>query len=229
MSSAAGVGPPKYRNARIALVGLDDSAAAMLTALFEQFNIATEPMNDNAAARLGREKFDGCVVRLEPGAELVLQAARKNAANQRMVVYGVCNQMSDARPYSKFGINVLLTLPLERREALRAIKGTHLLVLHEFRRYVRIPLATTVTISVRGGEKIKGTSSEVSGGGMSLQLPVKLAAGEPLEVWLSLENDKPVRIPGVVRWTRNDLTGIRFEDEDARVRVKEWIDRYLGF
>jgi hypothetical protein len=218
------------RRARVAIVGVDDDTATMLKQLFDQFKISAEILKSEAAQRLHREKFDGCVVRLQPGADDVLKAARTNAANSRMVVYGVCTGIGDARPYSKYGINALLMLPLDRREALKAIKGTHLLVLHEFRRYVRIPLAVEVTATV-SGSAMKATSHEVSGGGMSLQLPVRLKHGDVLELTLSLPNGPAVKIPAVVRWTKEaeQLTGVRFEDEDARTKVKTWIDKYLGY
>lgn len=218
------------KRARVAIVGLDSQTAATLMPLFEQFHICAEVLEDQAPQRLKYEKFDGCVVRLGIGADEVLNAARSNAANSRMVVYGVCNSIGDARPFSKFGINALLTLPLDRREALRAIKGSHLLVLHEFRRYVRIPLAADVTVTV-SGTVIKGASTEISGGGMSLKMPVSLNIGDRVEVTLSLPNGPALRTPAIVRWTRpaEQLIGIRFEDEDGRVKVKNWIDKYLGY
>jgi PilZ domain len=169
-------------------------------------------------------------VRLESGADDVLKSARTNAANSRMVVYGVCDGIGDARPFSKYGINALLILPLDRREALKAIKGSHLLVLHEFRRYVRIPLAVEVTV-ITSGSSIKAASEEISGGGMSLKMNVALRIGDPLEVVLSLPDGPAVKIPAVVRWNKQgeQLVGVRFEDEDARAKVKNWIDKYLGF
>lgn len=218
------------KRARVAIVGLDPETAATLKPLFEQFHISAEVLEDQAPQRLRHEKFDGCVVRLAPGAEDVLGAARTNAANSRMVVYGVCNGIGDARPFSKFGINALLMLPLDRREALKAIKGSHLLVLHEFRRYVRIPLAVDVTVTL-SGSALKAASTEISGGGMSLKLSVPLNIGDRVEVTLSLPHGPALRTPAIVRWTRpgEQLIGIRFEDDEGRVKVKNWIDKYLGY
>jgi len=212
------------------MVGLDDATAATLKPLFEQFKINAEVVVERAAERLRREKFDGCAVRLGEGADDVLRAARTNIANSRMVIYGLCRDFSEARPYSKYGINVMLTLPIERREALKAIKGTHLLVLHEFRRYVRIPLAEEVVIEVSGSH-MKATSHEISGGGMSLNVPVKLKTGDPMQVILTLAGGSKVSIPATVRWVRDheELIGVRFEDEESRRKVKNWIDSYLGF
>jgi Tfp pilus assembly protein PilZ len=78
---------------------------------------------------------------------------------------------------------------------------------------------------------MKATTHEVSGGGMSLQLPVKLRNGDTMELSLSLPGGPVVKIPAVVRWTKEaeQLTGVRFEDEDARTKVKNWIDKYLGY
>ena len=55
--------------------------------------------------------------------------------------------------YSKYGINAMFNEPLERPAALKLIRATRMLVLHEFRRYVRIPVMTEVCI-VGDGRKI---------------------------------------------------------------------------
>jgi len=44
------------------------------------------------------------------------------------------------------GINAIFNEPLERPAALKLVRATRMLVLHEFRRYVRIPVMTEVSV-----------------------------------------------------------------------------------
>ena len=71
--------------------------------------------------------------------------------------------------YSKYGINAMFQEPVERSAALKLVRATNMLVLHEFRRYVRIPVMTEVAIQVSEGRKFTATSIEVSSGGMSIK------------------------------------------------------------
>ena len=50
----------------------------------------------------------------------------------------------EAMRYSKYGINAMFQEPVERSAALKLVRATNTLVLHEFRRYVRIPVITEV-------------------------------------------------------------------------------------
>ena len=87
--------PPQNKKtlARVALVGIQDSARIVLSECFRQFGIETVIMSDNAADRLKKEKFEACVVRLSPGTETVLESARTSPSNNRMVIYGVGGTM----------------------------------------------------------------------------------------------------------------------------------------
>ncbi len=142
--------PPQTKKAlaRVALVGIQDSARIVLSECFRQFGIETVIMTDNAADRLKREKFEACVIRLSPETEAVLESARTSPSNNRMVIYGVGGTVQDAMRYSRYGINAVFNEPIERPSALKLVRATQMLVLHEFRRYVRIPVITEVSVAL---------------------------------------------------------------------------------
>ncbi len=215
--------------ARVALIGLDEPTAAVLTDCFRQFAIQTVRLSpDEAVQRLNKEKFEALAVRLEGIADHVLEAARTSPSNQRIVVFGIAAGSKQALQYSRFGINAVLDDPVERQGALRVVRATHLLVVHELRRYVRIPVVTQVVLSTANC-RIAGHTQEISGGGMSVKAGVKLPAGERADICFDLPLKPGIKLGAVVCWVREmGLIGLRFNPEDAgRVHVKRWIDDYL--
>jgi c-di-GMP-binding flagellar brake protein YcgR len=130
--------------------------------------------------------------------------------------------------YSKYGINAMFQEPLERPAALKLVRATHMLVLHEFRRYARIPIMTEVTVATSDGRRISASSLDVSSGGMSLKSSEDVPAGANVEISFSLLTLPRVTIRAVVTWRKSKSFGLRFDPaDDRRQKVKEWIDGYL--
>jgi hypothetical protein len=226
-TSIAPVFPPRKAAARTALVGLSEPARALLSEGFRQFGIETVVVTANAAERLTKEKFEACVLALGDGADTVMEAARSSPSNSRCVIYGVGGNAQEAMRYSKYGINAMFNEPLERPAALKLIRATRMLVLHEFRRYVRIPVLTEVSI-VGDGRRISATSIEMSTGGMSVKSSEDFSIGANVEVSFSLMTLPRVNLKGVVSWCKPKSLGVRFDSaDDRRQKVKIWIDSYL--
>jgi Tfp pilus assembly protein PilZ len=213
--------------ARTALVGLNESSRTLLAECFRQFNIETVVMTSNAADRLRKEKFEACVLSLGDGADLVMEAARSSPSNSRCVIYGVGGNAQQAMRYSKYGINAIFNEPLERPAALKLVRATRMLVLHEFRRYVRIPVMTEVSLA-GDGRRVSASSIEISSGGMSLKSSEDFSIGVGVEVSFSLMTLPRVNVRGVVSWRKPKSLGVRFDPTDERrQKVKIWIDSYL--
>ncbi len=213
--------------ARTALVGLSEPARALLENCFRQFGIEPVVISANAAERLHKEKFEACVLGLGTGADALMEAARSSRSNSRCVLYGVGGNAQQAMKYSKYGINAMFHEPLERQAALKLIRATRMLVLHEFRRYVRIPVMTEVSVV---GDKVRfnASSIEMSTGGMSLRTPEDVPVGTNVEVSFSLVTLPRMAVKGVISWRKPKLIGVRFDQADERRgKVKVWIDSYL--
>jgi hypothetical protein len=69
------------------------------------------------------------------------------------------------------------TTPVDRQAALKVVRATHLLVVHELRRYVRLPIVTEVELKI-GKDRVRATSQEISAGGMSMQTSATMAKDE---------------------------------------------------
>jgi hypothetical protein len=177
-----------------------------------------------------REKYDAAVLKLQPGSEVVLAAMRQSGSNRQMVIYGICRPEEDLRRFSSYAINVVMTDPLDRQGTLKTVRATHLLVLHEFRRYVRVPMITEVRIE-HAQEQTLGHSIEVSGGGMSLNSKLAAKLGSAVEVFFNLPGTQALSCSATVSWidSAEGTLGIRFNPEDQRRgKIKKWIDEYLG-
>jgi hypothetical protein len=223
----------KKTAARVALVNLSPAAGNLLRECFRQFGIETMDVTENASARFGREKFEGCVLQLDDHAEAVLQAVRNSPSNRRMVVYGICATAQESIRYSKYGVNALLRDPVERQDALKVVRSTHLLVIHELRLYIRVPLASQARVTTDTGDVFSATTQELSGGGMSIQSDRLPRSGAFVTVQFDLPPGAQVSrvtLQGTVCWarTRDNSFGVRFEATDpARMHIKQWIDEYL--
>jgi hypothetical protein len=232
MENAFAVAPVHARSsrktaARVALVDLRDSSRSLLTECFRQFGIETVVTSEASPERLSQEKFEACVLNLGPGAEKVMQAARTSPSNSRLVLYGLGGTAQEALRYSKYGVNAMFQEPLERPAALKLVRATYTLVLHEFRRYTRIPIMTEVSV-VSDGQRFTASSLDVSSGGMSVRSSEDLRPGSNVEVSFALLTLPRVNIRGTVTWRKPKSFGVRFDPTDERRRrVKEWIDGYL--
>jgi Tfp pilus assembly protein PilZ len=187
-------------------------------------------MTADKASRLLKEKFDACVIRLGAPAEPVLESARTSRSNNRMVIYGLGGTLKDAMKFSRFGINAVFNEPLERPAALKLVRATQMLILHEFHRYVRIPVITEVSVVARDNRRFTASSQEISSGGMSLTSPEQVASGTPVEVSFALLTLPRIWVRGNVSWVKPDSKafGVRFDTTDERrFRIKEWVDSYL--
>jgi len=218
-------------SARAALVELKDPVRSVISECFRQFGIETTILAADAADRLKKEKFEACVVKLSAPAGDVMESARSSPSNSRMVIYGVGGSAQDALRFSKYGVNAVFREPLERSAAMKLVRATQMLVLHELRRYVRIPVITETSVTVMNdNHRFLATSIEVSSGGMSMRSAEDVSVGQAVEISFSLLTLPRVWVRANVSW-RNPVGkafGVRFDNTDERrKRIKDWVEGYL--
>jgi len=215
--------------ARVALFDLSEASAQLVTECFRQSGIETVVIAREHADRLRREKFEACVLPLGQQAGSIIELARASASNARIIIYGLGGSAQDAMRYSKLCLNAVFHEPLERSAAIKLVRSTRMLVLHEFRRYVRVPVMTEVGIVMADGGRVVATSQEISSGGMSLKGHHVPELQSLVEVSFSLLTLPRVWVRGHVTWKKpNKSFGIRFDSTDERRhRLKQWIVSYL--
>jgi len=163
-STSTGFAPlPVHRKtaARVALFDLPEATANLVTECFRQYGIETVSIAREHADRLQREKFEACVLPLGERAGSIIELARGSASNARIIIYGLGGSAQDAMRYSKLCLNAVFHEPLERSAAMKLVRSTRMLVLHEFRRYVRVPVMTEVGIVMADGGRVTATSQEI--------------------------------------------------------------------
>jgi hypothetical protein len=230
-TALAPIPPSKKASARVALVDLKEPAKTILTDCFRQFGIEAVAMTGDVPDRLKKEKFEACVLKLGPEAEAAMESARTSASNSRMVIYGLGGNAQEAMRYSKYGINAVFHEPIERPATLKLVRATQMLVLHEFRRYVRIPVITEISIVTADSRRFTATSQEISSGGMSMRSAEDVSPGMNVEISFALLTLPRLWVRGTVSWRKPNSKsfGIRYDAQDERrLRIKEWIEAYLG-
>jgi hypothetical protein len=222
---------PSHRKsvASVVLFDLPENSESLLAECFRQFGIDTVRLAHEDAGRLQTEKFEACVLPLGPSAGEIIELARGSNSNSRIVIYGLGGTAQDALRYSKLCINAVFHEPLERSAALKLVRSSRNLILHEFRRYVRIPVMTEVRLATGDGGRVTATSQEISTGGMSLKGNHPPEPGSMVEVSFSLLTLPRVCVRGNVAWKKTNKTfGVRFDSSDERrQRLKEWLVAYL--
>src|SRR6476646_3140120 len=216
--------------ARIASIHIDPACNTFLNDCFRQFGITVVPAEGDPILLLNRQKFEACVLRLyDPEADRILKAARNSPSNRRLVAYGIARNTQEALRYSAYGINAVLDEPLDRQSVLKVVRSTHLLVIHELRRYVRIPVVTDVKLDIGSGST-NVVSVEVSSGGMSVRSPVPIASKEQVQITTTLPGLPKLTVRAYICWAKpaEKLYGLRYDPADERrLRVRGWIDQYL--
>ena len=145
-----------------------------------------------------------------------------------MILYGILPSDVDVRRFSRYGINTLINAPVGRSEALSVTRSTCLLLLHELRRYVRIPLVIEVSMESPSG-KFSGSTREISGGGMSVELAGQASLLDTVRLSFILPERPPVSIGAKVCWRKDSIVGFQFQDSDlGRQAVRGWINSFLG-
>src|SRR5882724_2279000 len=216
--------------ARITSIHIDPACNTFLNDCFRQFGITVVPADGDPILLLNRQKFEACVLRLyDPEADRILKAARNSPSNRRMVIYGIARNTQEALRFSSFGINAILDEPLDRQSVLKVVRATHLLVIHELRRYVRVPVVAQAEIEM-GAKTAAATTVEVSSGGMSLRCLTRLASTDPVRLTLTLPGIPRTTLRAFISWYRDTdkVYGLRFDStDDRRLKIRHWIDQYL--
>jgi c-di-GMP-binding flagellar brake protein YcgR len=102
-------------------------------------------------------------------------------------------------------------------------------VIHELRRYVRVPVIAEATLEV-GATTAKVMTVEVSSGGMSVRSANPLSSTDSVRISARLPGLDHLDVRAFVCWARpaEKVYGLRFDPSDQRrLQVRRWIDQYL--
>lgn len=234
MSAASSAGAPagvQKPAARAILFAISSPTSDVVRECFRQFGVDAILDDDPTGQRLQREKFEACVVALDdPEAPRLIEAARKSKSNHRILIYGLASSAKQALSYSKYGVNAIIDVPVNRTAALKVVRSSHLLVLNELRRYARVPIVVQARVQTEQ-RSFDAMTVEISAGGMSLKTERSLLMNSAVVLNFTLPPATEIKVRGSVAWVnaQEQRLGVRFDPSDGhRIRVKEWVEEYLG-
>jgi Tfp pilus assembly protein PilZ len=227
--SSNGVGPIVGR----ALVVSNDSAVAKQIATgMQRFSIAVEICTDISEAlnRVGRRKFEAVVVDLAFGEQVanLLDHVRLSPSNQKSVTFGI----QDPYMTGAFQVqpNFLIQKPLEDRVFESTLKAALGLIIREYRRYFRCPIAVPVSIH-DGALEFRCEIVNLSEGGAAVSTPITFRPGTPVRVRFTLP-DEPAAfdVEAEICWSNNKgLAAVQFVSHPPgqKVRLQNWLSRQI--
>lgn len=227
MSEGTGTITVAKAHPKLAAVSIDSADLSLLRELFGQRGVETLALPFDAfAQRVNNQKFEAVALKLDGNAEQLLKSVRTSPLNKHTVVYGVIDQLDKAQPFFKYGLNALLTTPMNREETLEVVTATHRLLSGELRLYPRVALVLPVDV-VFEGKREHAICTELSGGGMSLRADVAAGVGQKVDLFFALPGGKQVALSAIGSWKLPGKIGVRFEKTDNREIVRNWLYDYL--
>ena len=215
-------------NATLAVIHAPAAAVNLLRQCFRQYRIDAQPVTPSVE-QVKTAAFDACAIRLDNEAGPYLEALRGTQLNRRCLVYGF-GSTDEALRFSQYGVNCLFEGTASADAIAREVENTYLLLIRQLRRYVRLPLVTAVKVVTAERGTLAGLTREVSAGGLSVYAIEGLAVADTAQILFGLPGLPGLEIPGAVCWRleAQRTTGFQFRPCNDRVRLKAWIDEYLG-
>lgn len=218
---------PRY-TATVAVINVAGGLVELLQQCFRQYRIDAQAASPSLE-QVRTVAFDACAIRLDSAAIPYLKALRGSELNRRCLVYGF-GSTEEALHLSEYGVNCLFEGEVSADAIAREVENTYLLLVRQLRRYVRLPLITEVKVAMPSRGTLSGLTREVSAGGLSVYAVDGLAVADTAHLSFGLPGLPGLEIPGVVCWRLEvqRTTGFQFRQCNDRMRLKAWIDEYLG-
>jgi CheY-like chemotaxis protein len=217
------------------LVSRDSDVVRVLQTTLEKLSINVEV---SAGARTGNEtlskaKFDAIIVDcddLQGGVE-VLRTLRKTPSNKTSVSFAILNGKTTTQQAFEMGANFVLQKPLTSSSTLRCFNAALSFMVRERRRYFRCPVEMPVVLTFPQGEERPAVSSNLSEGGMAVQIDNASPNTLLSKVRFTLPGTKVVMEPtGEIVWSdKRGRAGVRFLEvpDSSREQLERWILRRL--
>ena len=125
---------------------------------------------------LSSEKFDAVIVDCDDlqGGLSVLEGLRKGPSNKNSVTFAILNGSTTTRRAFELGANFVLQKPISPTNAMRCFGAALSFMTRERRRYFRHPVESPILIFFAQGQELKATTTNISEGGMAIQVLGKL-------------------------------------------------------
>ena len=214
-----------HGTATLAGLHIDGDTLAVFQRSFAEYRVQVRPVQLTDPAEFQQRRFDACALPLDESAPAIISAIRSSPLNSHSVLYGLAVTGYDG-PLDYLGVNALLEDASEP-VVQRAVERTYLLLTRHLRRYARIPLVLPVMVESEGG-MVRGVSRDIGGGGMAVELPVKMPAARPVKLTFHLAGTRAFTVECLSCWNVGSEVGFQFQGGPDQQKVKAWVDEYLS-
>ena len=217
------------------LLSQDAEVVRVLRPTLEKLSIEVEICQEakKASEILISEKFDAVIVDcddLKGGLE-VLECLRATPSNKNSITFAVLNgKKTTTQQAFSMGVNFVLQKPISTLNAARCFHAALSFMERERRRYFRQPVKMLVKIML-GDKEIKGTSTNVSEGGMALMLHQALPKGATPRLQFTLpETNLALDVETEVAWADiKGHVGLRFHNvpKSSQELLEKWLNEQM--
>jgi CheY-like chemotaxis protein len=213
------------------LLSTDGEVVRVLRPTLEKLSIDVEICREakKATEILIAEKFDAVIVDCDDlrGGVEVLQGLRGTPSNKNSVTFALLNgKKTTTQEAFAMGVNFVLQKPISPLNASRCFNAALNFMVRERRRYFRQPVKMMVKV-IAGDKELKGTSTDISEGGIALLLHHALPKDATPRLQFTLPDSKiPIEIETEVAWA-NLKGGIGLRFRNVPKSSQEVLDQWL--
>ena len=213
------------------LISRDAALLGVLRPTLEKLSVNVEVCagTETGSQMLGRRKFDAVIVDcddLQGGIE-ILTNLRKTHSNASSVAFAVLNGATTTQEAFQLGANFVLQKPLTPLNATRCFNAALNFMLRERRRYFRHPVDMEVRISIPQGAELNATATDLSEGGMAIQVAGKLPRDVVTHLSFTLPgSNTSLELRGNIAWANaSGKAGIRFVEvpQSSQYQLEKWL------
>jgi DNA-binding response OmpR family regulator len=190
----------------------------------------TEP--DGAVRKLTRQRFEAVIIDCTDlkTATAVLKSARSAPVNKRAIAVAIMDGHNGLRSAFDMGAHFVLYKPVSTERAKSSFRAARALMKRERRRNERVPVQVQATLNNRlSGFSQKVTSTDLSEGGMAIQMPKRHQDAGPWDVSFTLPGTETAfALTGEVAWHNpGGQVGIRFTNPaiDVAHQLRQWLNQ----
>src|SRR5215475_6312264 len=212
----------------------DEKIVRVLRRVLSDLEIGIEHCTDpdGAIHRLTRQRFEAVIIDCTDlkTATSVLKSARSAPVNKRAVAVAIMDGHTGLRSAFDMGAHFVLYKPVSTERAKSSFRAARALMKRERRRNARVGVEVQVALNNhQTGFNQRVRTTDLSEGGMAIQLPKKYKDRGPWQVSLTLPgSDKAIQVMGQVAWQNaGGHVGLRFTNlgVDAAHALRTWINQ----
>jgi CheY-like chemotaxis protein len=212
----------------------DEKIVRVLRRVLSDLDISIEHCTDpdGAIRKLTRERFEAVIIDCtdQKTAAQVLKSARSAPCNKRAIAVAIMDGHTGLRSAFDMGAHFVLYKPVSSERAKSSFRAARALMKRERRRNARVGIEIQVGLNNhQTGFNQRVVTSDLSEGGMAVQLPRKQKDRGPWQVSFTLPgSEKVIEVMGQVAWQNaGGHVGIRFTnlEVDTAHGLRTWLNQ----